>query len=107
MSDYKNFNKSRDMQLKKIIAVLFLISTLASCKKILDTEPSHVLDGSERFQSIEDHEFALIGAYRLFRQGSYYGAGSNAYVNLPDMMSDNMNETGESLANYTTLSTWR
>ena len=95
------------MQLKKIIAVLFLISTLASCKKILDTEPSHVLDGSERFKSIEDHEFALIGAYRLFRQGSYYGAGSNAYVNLPDMISDNMNETGESLSNYTTLSTWR
>ena len=95
------------MQLKKIIARLFLVSALASCKKVLELDPSHVLDGSTRFTSIEDHEAALVGAYRLFRQASYYGAGSNAYVNLPDMMSDNMNETGESLANYTTLSTWR
>src|SRR5688500_597631 len=99
--------KFQIMQLKKIIALLFLVSALASCKKVLELDPSHVLDGSTRFTSIEDHEAALVGAYRLFRQASYYGAGSNAYVNLPDMMSDNMNETGESLSNYTTLSTWR
>ncbi|HUR11075.1 MAG TPA: RagB/SusD family nutrient uptake outer membrane protein [Flavitalea sp.] len=94
------------MILKKIIVGLFFVAFVASCTKVLDTEPAYQLDGSQRFKSIEDHEFALIGAYRLFRQPNYYGAGSNAYVGLPDMMSDNLNETNESLSNYTTLSTW-
>lgn len=95
------------MLVKKILVLVLFAVSITSCKKVLDTEPTHELDGSKRFKSIEDHEFALIGAYRLFRQGNYYGAASNAYVGLPDMMSDNLNETTESLGNYTTLTTWR
>lgn len=95
------------MLVKKIIVLVLFVVSISSCRKVLDTEPTHELDGSKRFESIEDHEFALIGAYRLFRQGNYYGAGSNAFVGLPDMLSDNLNETSESLGNYTTLTTWR
>jgi hypothetical protein len=64
------------------------------------------LDGTTRFETIEDFDFALTGAYALFRSGNYLGAGSNAYVNMPDMLSDNLNETSESLGNYQTMSTW-
>ncbi|HET6767431.1 MAG TPA: RagB/SusD family nutrient uptake outer membrane protein [Chitinophagaceae bacterium] len=95
------------MLLRKIFAAIIITSSLASCKKVIESEPTHQLDGSTRFETIEDFDFALTGAYALFRSGNYYGSGSNAFVNLPDMMSDNLNETSESLGNYQTLSTWR
>jgi starch-binding outer membrane protein, SusD/RagB family len=94
------------MKLRIIVTLLMIATGFASCKKIIEAEPTHQLDGSTRFTSIEDFDFALTGAYALFRQGSYYGSGSNAFVNLPDMLSDNLNETSESLGNYQTMSTW-
>ena len=95
------------MLYRKIFAAIIITASLASCKKIIESEPTHQLDGSTRFTSIEDFDFALTGAYALFRSGNYLGSGSNAFVCLPDMMSDNLNETSESLGNYQTLSTWR
>ena len=95
------------MLFRKIFAAIIITASLASCKKIIESEPTHQLDGSTRFTSIEDFDFALTGAYALFRSGNYYGSASNAFVNLPDMISDNLNETTESLGNYQTLSTWR
>jgi starch-binding outer membrane protein, SusD/RagB family len=95
------------MIFRKIFIVILFIASLASCKKVIESEPSHQLDGSTRFISIEDFDFALTGAYALFRQGNYFGSASNAFVCLPDIMSDNLNETSESLGNYQTMSTWR
>ncbi|HEV8271775.1 MAG TPA: RagB/SusD family nutrient uptake outer membrane protein [Chitinophagaceae bacterium] len=95
------------MLFRKIFAALIITASLTSCKKVIESEPTHQLDGSTRFTSIEDFDFALTGAYALFRSGNYYGGGSNAFVNLPDMMSDNLNETSESLGNYQNMSTWR
>ena len=94
------------MLFRKIIIATIIIGSLASCKKIIEAEPTHQLDGSARFTSIEDFDFALTGAYALFRSANYYGSGSNAFVNMPDMLSDNLNETSESLGNYQTMSTW-
>ena len=95
------------MLLRKILVAIIITATLASCKKVIESEPTHQLDGTTRFETIEDFDFALTGAYALFRSGNYLGAGSNAYVNMPDMLSDNLNETSESLGNYQTMSTWR
>ena len=94
------------MLFRKIVLAVIIVASLASCKKIIEAEPTHQLDGSTRFTSIEDFDFALTGTYALFRSANYYGSGSNAYVNMPDMLSDNLNETSESLGNYQTLSTW-
>ena len=94
------------MLFRKIIVGIVIVAGLASCKKIIEAEPTHQLDGSTRFTSIEDFDFALTGAYALFRSANYYGSGSNAFVNLPDMLTDNLNETSESLGNYQTMSTW-
>ena len=94
------------MLFRKILIAAIAVVSLASCKKIIEAEPTHQLDGTTRFTTIEDFDFALTGAYALFRQGSYYGSGSNAFVNLPDMLTDNLNETSESLGNYQTMSTW-
>src|SRR5574339_339385 len=95
------------MFFRKVFTAIIITASLASCKKVIESEPTHQLDGSTRFTSIEDFDFGLTGAYALFRSGNYYGSGSNAFVNLPDMLSDNLNETTESLGNYQTLSTWR
>jgi hypothetical protein len=92
----------------KYLFALASIVLLASCKKILDTEPTHQLDGTASFNNISDYDFALTGAYSLFRSNYYYGAngGSNSYVTLPDILSDNFNETPESLGNFNELTTW-
>ena len=71
------------MLFRKILIAVIAMASLASCKKIIEAEPTHQLDGSTRFTTIEDFDFALTGAYALFRQGSYYGSGSNAFDALP------------------------
>ena len=93
---------------KKFLIALLLIYSLSSCKKVVDVKPEYVLDGQE-LNSIQDFEFALTGAYAAFQSTSYYGAtdgASNAFVTLPDMLSDNLNETNESLGNEQVFSRW-
>ena len=86
---------------KKFFVIMLLTCCLASCKKVVDVKPQYILDGQE-LNSIQDFEFALTGAYAAFQNTNYYGAtdgASNAFVTLPDMLSDNLNETDESLGN--------
>ncbi|MGZ8537212.1 MAG: RagB/SusD family nutrient uptake outer membrane protein [Flavisolibacter sp.] len=89
----------------KYISTLVLGSLLlTACKKQIDQSPSHTLDGDERFETIEDYDFALTGVYTRLLQNSYFGSTGLPF--LPEILSDNASETTESLANYTTLSTW-
>ena len=93
---------------KKFFIIILLICSLASCKKVVDVKPQYILDGQE-LNSIQDFEFALTGAYAAFQSTNYYGAtdgASNAFVTLPDMLSDNLNETNESLGNEQVFSRW-
>src|SRR3954469_7232892 len=99
--------------LKYISSFLLAPLLLASCTKEINQSPTYTLNGDERFKTISDYEYALTGAYSQFLRNSYYGTldnnngqssssqGANAFVTLPDMMSDNLYETGESLVNYT------
>src|SRR5216117_1118787 len=95
---------------KKLLGAFLLFScvSIISCKKILNVSPQYSLEGQE-LKTIQDYEFALIGAYAGFRSENYYGATDgayNAFVCLPDMLSDNVNETGESLGNEEVFSQW-
>src|SRR5678816_1574863 len=92
----------------KFLLVIVLVCSMASCKKVIDVKPEYVLDGQE-LNSIQDFEFALTGAYAAFQNTNYYGAtdgASNAFVTLPDMLSDNLNETTESLGGEQVFSRW-
>lgn len=92
----------------KIVAIIFLAFSIASCKKVLNITPQYALEGKD-LNSLEDYEFALTGVYSGFRSTSYYGAtdgASNAFATLPDILSDNVNETGESLGNERVFSRW-
>ena len=93
---------------KKFFVIILLTYSLASCKKVVDVKPQYILDGQE-LNSIQDFEFALTGAYAAFQSTNYYGAtdgASNGFVTLPDMLSDNLNETDESLGNERVFSRW-
>ncbi len=90
------------------LIITLAVITLPACKKALDLNPSHSADGQTIFTKIEDYELALTGTYSRLLQNSYYGStgGANAFVGLPDMMSDNLFEGAESLANYQSFSRW-
>lgn len=82
---------------------------VTSCKKAIDVQPEFVKDGSQIFQTLNDYEFALTGAYALFRATGYFGTGAqtnSTWATLPDMMSDNLLQTGEDLGNWATQVNW-
>jgi hypothetical protein len=98
------------MSIKKIIIAFLFLSGVAACSKILDKNPESDLDGSTRFNDIDDYEFSLTGAYSLFRSADYYAAfdgNSNAFVTLPDLLADNVFESQESLGNERVFSRWQ
>jgi starch-binding outer membrane protein, SusD/RagB family len=93
---------------KRFCTYLLFSVMLISCKKVLKIDPQYSLDG-QQLNSLESYEFALTGAYTSFHSLNYYGASdgfSNAFVTLPDMLSDNLTETGESLGNERVFSRW-
>ena len=97
------------MKIRKPSFYILLALVLFSCKKVLNTEPEFSVNGNDSFKSVADFEYALTGAYALFRNVNYYGstdAASNAFALLPDMLADNLDETSESLGNERVLSRW-
>src|SRR4051812_15030797 len=97
------------MRLRKLSIYILVFIFIASCKKVLDTQPEFSVNGNSSFNKISDFEDALTGAYRLFRSTSYYGStdgAANAWGLLPDMLADNLDETSESLGNERVFSRW-
>ena len=95
--------------IQNILLAGLLTGALASCKKAIDLQPTHNVDGSQFFNKIEDYELALTGTYSRLLQDSYYGnsnTGAGAFVGLPDMLSDNFFESTESLFNYQNFARW-
>jgi len=82
---------------------------LTSCKKIIETEPEFNRERSQLFTTITDYEYALTGTYSLLRQTGYFGSGgqtTSTWANLPDMLADNMVQTGEDLGNWSQQVNW-
>ncbi len=99
------------MKFKQLIisSAVTCLLTITACKKTIDVAPEFVKDGSQIFQTLDDYEFALTGAYALFRATGYYGTGgqtNSTWANLPDMMSDNLLQTSEDLGNWAPQVNW-
>lgn len=99
------------MKLNKLYIALGLIGVfyMTACKKVIDVEPEFSKDGDKIFKNLDEYEFALTGAYALFRQTGYFGSGgqtTSSWANLPDMLTDNMVQTAEDLANWQTQVNW-
>ncbi len=83
------------MKLLKYILVLGATIVASSCANVVDeVNPTHILDSSNAFKSIENYEAALNGAYAQLRSVNSYGRNQSS---IPDMMSDNLSESPENL----------
>lgn len=90
-----------------VITATSLLVTSCTKKEVVDLTPEFNLDALTNPSNLEQVEQVLLGAYGGFRSNSYYGdANGGGWATLPDMMSDNLIETNESLANYRVMSDW-
>lgn len=69
----------------KIGILLLVIGSLTSCEDFLDLSPAHLISDQSFFQTQNDFETALVGAYSTFR-GMYSGS---AIQYLNELSSDN------------------
>lgn len=100
----------------KIIRCFVILITIASfmlqgCskKEYIDLYPEFSLDAISNPSSMKQVEEVLLGAYTAFRNGNYYGSGSGTgagWAMMPDVLSDNLYETLQSLANSRTMADW-
>ncbi|MEO8773671.1 MAG: RagB/SusD family nutrient uptake outer membrane protein [Gelidibacter sp.] len=73
--------------MKKYILLFFIMTvTLFSCD-VLDVEPKSSIDASAAFNTKEDIDKGVLGAYSYLQSLSYYGRSD---VILPDLAADNL-----------------
>jgi len=101
------------IKILKRTSVLFLVGalTLQGCKQedIIELKPEFTLDAGENPSSITQVEQVLEGAYANFRAADYYGSASGTgggAALMPDVMSDNLYETLQTLANSRAMADW-
>ncbi|HMH24597.1 MAG TPA: RagB/SusD family nutrient uptake outer membrane protein, partial [Puia sp.] len=100
------------MSHRKNITVLlaFSIFLFFSCTKRISITPEFQLDAGKPLASLDDADNALTGAYSGFLDPSYFNGTSegspSAFSALPDVMSDDLIETFESLGNFRRYSEW-
>lgn len=94
------------MKCKYILSLFMVLGLLGSCSKFIDVEPTHSIDGDFYFNSLDDVEAALIGAYAQMKSSNWFGDDTNPFLTLPDIISDNFRETNVSLANFTDHVNW-
>ncbi|MCS6969139.1 MAG: RagB/SusD family nutrient uptake outer membrane protein [Cytophagales bacterium] len=83
------------MKLLKYTLTTTFTFLAASCANLVDKiNPTHILDKSNAFKTIENFEAALNGAYSQLRSVNLYGRNQSV---MPDMMSDNLKESPENL----------
>lgn len=88
--------------IKSTLAV-FLLLSVVSCEKAVDKNPTHSATAENAFKSIDDFETSLSAAYNSMRAVGYYGRNQSV---LPDMMTDNLQQTIESLVNFLEVTDW-
>jgi starch-binding outer membrane protein, SusD/RagB family len=94
----------------KIITCLLIVAMVFTrCNDALEVEPAFQKEGSQIFTTLQEYDYALTGAYALFRATGYYGSGgqtTSTWGNLPEMMGTDLVRTSEDLANWQTQSNW-
>lgn len=93
-----------------IYASLAVLGLQACTKKeLIDLYPEFSLDAISNPSSMKQVEEVLTGAYANFRNANYFGSGSgtgSGWAIMPDVMSDNLWETTQTLANSRTMADW-
>lgn len=101
------------IRILKRTSVLLLAGVLAiqGCKQedIIELDPEFALDAVKEASTLAQVEGILDGAYANFRLADYYGSGSGTgggAAIMPDVLSDNLYETTQTLANSRAMADW-
>src|SRR5882757_3393742 len=81
----------------KDLAIVFVTATVFfSCKKTVDLDPTHTINGDAFFTNINDYDYALTGAYQRLKQNSLYAGvnGGSVFLSAPDVAADNFYSGG-------------
>lgn len=91
------------------ISVVALCSVLTlSCKKSVDLNPTHTVNGDEFFTKADDYDFALTAAYQRLKANGLYGGvnGGSVFLSGVDVASDNFRSGPTNLGNINTMFRW-
>lgn len=92
-----------------VLAASIFLWTSCSKDKVIELTPEFNLDALTNPSNMDQVEQVLTGAYAGFRDANYYGSGSgtgNAWGMMADVLSDNLYEAIESLANSRAMADW-
>lgn len=91
-----------------LIAVSFGALLLTSCKKTVDLEPTHTVNGDKFFTKVDDYDLALTGAYQRLKQNSLYSGvnGGSLFLSAVDIAADNFRSGPSNLGNLNTMFRW-
>jgi hypothetical protein len=94
--------------IKHISFFLLGILCFASCKKTVDLDPSHTVNGDEFFTTADDYDFSLTGAYQRLKQNSLYSGvnGGSIFLSAVDIAGDNFRTGPSNLGNLNTMFRW-
>ncbi len=94
--------------LKYSVALLIGGMFFTSCKKQVDLNPTHTINGDDFFKNVDDYDFALTGAYQRLKQNSLYGGvnGGSVFLSSVDIASDNFFSGPNNLGNLNTMFRW-
>lgn len=96
---------------RSLIAVAAIGLVMQGCSRdeLLELRPEFSLDALENPSSMAQVEQVLLGTYSRFRNAYYFSSGSGTgagWALMPDVMSDNLYETNETLANSRVMADW-
>ncbi|MEZ4793324.1 MAG: RagB/SusD family nutrient uptake outer membrane protein [Gelidibacter sp.] len=80
--------------MKKIILLVMVLMTVMSCNT-LEVEPQNSIPADQAFQTKEDIERGILGAYASFQSLSYYGRTYNIFS---DLAADNLSHPVDATA---------
>ena len=98
--------------MKKVFSHITIVAVCAvftlSCKKSIDLNPTHTVNGDEFFTKADDYDFALTGAYQRLKQNGLYSGvnGGSVFLSGPDVASDNFRSGPTNLGNFNTMFRW-
>lgn len=98
--------------MKRSVKYIFLLASLAvfftACKKSINLEPITTVSGDEFFQTIDDYDFALTGAYQRLKANGLYGGinGGSVFLSSVDIAADNFFSGPTNLGNLNTVFRW-
>jgi starch-binding outer membrane protein, SusD/RagB family len=93
----------------KYIMALFIAGALfSSCKKTVELDPTHTVNGDDFFNTVDEYDFVLTGTYQRLKQNALYGGvnGGSIFLSAIDIAGDNFFNGPNNLGNLNTAFRW-